>query len=133
MRNTLRVLKGVVIAFAVAAPQMFAANPALAQFQRVASVSKNGSMVKLELEDGSTLDVAATQLRIVSTSPMARRPDVSPADLSSMSGAGSLQAAACVRYRADGTVVRVRVRVFASDAETRAFLQKVGDRQARDH
>ena len=99
--------------------------------QRLVAVSQNGSTVTLHFENGNTVDVPAASVKIREAShPSHQRAVVSVAQLGGMSAAGPLPAVAFVQNGAQGSVTHVRVRVFESDAETRAFLQRSADRRA---
>ena len=115
------------VAFALALPVLAAA----IQPQRIASISQNGSTVTLRFENGTSVDVPATGLKIrrISSQPHQLR-TMTVAQLSAMNGAAPLPAIAMLRAH-DGTSPRgMRIRVFESDADTRAFLQQYADRQA---
>jgi hypothetical protein len=99
-----------------------AANPVRTSFQRVVSFSQDKSAIVLRMDDGTSLNVMPAQLAIPRNTTVAQ--------LSTISSAGSLQAAVRVSYRSDGSIDRVRVHVFHSDAETRAFLQKAANRRS---
>ena len=94
--------------------------------QRLVAVSQNGSSVTLHFENGNTVDVPATNVKIRTH----QRGGMSVARLSGMSGAGPLPAVAFVQDGPQGSATHARVRVFESDAETRAFLQRSADRRA---
>ena len=107
----------IVALFVFAAAAVAASNPA-----RLAALTDKGTTVSLKLDDGSTLNVARRDLKIRD----ARRTEakghkaLTANDLAS----GSLPAAVSVIYRKDGTVRKVRVNVFASEDEARAFVER---------
>ncbi|HUJ13152.1 MAG TPA: hypothetical protein VLV86_03860 [Vicinamibacterales bacterium] len=117
------------VACALAAPIVAAPKHARPLPQRLASVAQNGTTVTLHFENGTSLDVPSKNLRIRNASRQPHQPHILTVEqLSSMNASGPLPAIAIVQ---EGRAAhRVRVRVFANDAETRAFLQRAADRQA---
>ena len=113
-----------VIAFGLAVPLFAAAKHGRPQPQRLVSILQNGTSVTLRFEDGNSVDLAATNVRIRRASPTNQPRVMSIPQLTSMAAGGPLPAVAIVSRR------YARIRVFENDAETRAFLQRAADRRA---
>lgn len=96
---------------------------------RVLSVTTNGPIVVLRLADGRTVEVAESDVRIRNRSRKSEARDqklrYSVDDLRQVaSGANGMTAVARVVQRADGRVRKVKIIMFASEAETVAFLNR---------
>ena len=117
------------------------------------SVTENGPIVQLELGDGTKVDVARSDIRIsdesratamrnehkggkknrasASSTGSADRVKPSVAQLSRMSATSSrLPAVARIVYGSDGYVKRVRIRLFATEADASAFLAGARERKS---
>jgi hypothetical protein len=114
------------------------------------SVTENGPLVQLQLGDGTKVDVARSDIRIsdashrtgtaagqkgqkqraaASSGPERVKPSVS--QLSEMSATSSrLPAVARIVYGPDGYVKRVKIQLFATEADASAFLQAARERKA---
>lgn len=97
---------------------------------RIVSMSENGSTVTMNLEDGRSITAPQNAVRIVSrdAAMKGKAKEMTVATLSAMSSAGSLPAIATAIYGKDGTLHRVRIRVFDSNDAASAFLK--GNRKA---
>jgi hypothetical protein len=96
---------------------------------RVLSVTASGPVVTLQLADGRTVQAAESSVRIRNASDRDKEDRAgarqSVDQLRQMtSGARGMTAVARVAYRADGTVKKVKITTFASEAETVAFLNR---------
>jgi hypothetical protein len=98
------------------------------QTMKVVSMVENGPVVTLRFDNGSTADVAKSTLRIRDEAHK-RGTARSIAELSRTS---NLPAIARVAYMPDGTVKKVRLRVFANEAAMNAFTtQRASKEQHR--
>ena len=104
---------------------------------RLTSITENGTTVTLHLEDGRVLDVERSRVNITGhpgsaqAGGVTRREQRREMSLDHLSAMGEpLPAVVKVKYGHDGSIKRARVQVFASEAETRAFLDNRASRRA---
>lgn len=123
-------LLGTAIVFAMLVVPMFAAAPPRQRPTRIMSVIEKGSDVSLELEGGKTVLVPAKLLRVHDRRAKEMTIGVRRGQ-SSMTAAqvAANPAVATVFYRPDGTVRRVRVDVFATDADAADFARRSASAQ----
>jgi hypothetical protein len=111
------------------------------QTQRLIAVSENGPIVTLRLENGASVDVARSKVKVKEEERSAqtraarkaqKKRVASVARLSEMSAANpaGLPALVTLSYKRDGSVKKARVRLFASEAAMRTYLAQREERLA---
>jgi hypothetical protein len=106
--------------------------------QRVMSLSENGPIVTLKLENGKVVDVAKSEVKIKdgslskATDRRKKEERLSVARLSEMSAANpnALPAIVTFSYKRDGTVRKAKVRLFATEGDMKAYLADRSERIA---
>ena len=101
---------------------------------RIVSVSQSGSNVQMKLDDGRSIEVPESAVRIVQREEIKAEGSSAqaPARMSVSSlRSGSAPAVATVIYAKDGSVRRVRVQVFRSDAAANAFVSSARSAQSK--
>ena len=134
-------------AFLLVTPQVHGAKAQRAgvrpshQTQRLLAVSENGSIVTLRLENGTSVDVARSNVRVKDAAREVhtraarkeqKKRDASVDRLTQMSAASSagLPAIVTLAYKRDGSVKKAKVRLFASEAAMRTYLTQRDERLA---
>jgi hypothetical protein len=101
--------------------------------QRLISISENGPIVTLRLNDGSTVDVARSNVKIkddtLSRTAHQPRNKREPMSLTQLSQLNAAPAVVTLSYK-HGEVKKAKVRVFASEAALNTFFAQRADRAA---
>jgi hypothetical protein len=100
---------------------------------RIVSVTQSGSNVQMRLDDGRSIEVPESAVRVIDRDATTTSGNSAQSPVRSVSslGSSSKPALATVIYAKDGSVRLVRVRVFHSEAAVDAFLSRGKSTQSK--